>query len=144
MARRPKPEEVPVTDPTTTPEALPVTETVTEQPTTAATNGQPANPGSTFPTGERRDPPGDKPVMKFGPFPTSEKRTHLSVAVWRREVTDPNTGEIYAVYNVGLSRTYYNGGPDPKTSSTIRASEIPLAIMMLETASRWIADQKPS
>lgn len=139
MPRRTKPEETTVTDPTTET----VTETVIEQPT-AAINGQPANPGSTFPNGDRRDPPGDKPVMKFGPFPTSEKRTHLSVAVWRREVTDPQSGEIYAVYNVGLSRTYYNGGPEPKTSSTIRASEIPLAIMMLQTAQRWIDEQKPS
>ena len=135
-----------MTDPTTPTEPT-VTESAAEQPaTTTATNGQPTNPASTFPAGERRDPPGDKPVMKFGPFPTSEKRTHLSVAVWRREVTDQQSGEVYAVYNVGLSRTYYNGaaGNEPKTSSTIRASEIPLAIMMLQTAQRWIDEQKPS
>lgn len=122
-----------MTDPTTP-------ATVTETPPALQQNG------GTLPLSERRDPPGDKPVMKFGPFPTSEKRTHLSVAVWRREVTDPQTHEVYAVFNVGISRVYYNGpnGNEPKTSSTIRASEIPLAVMMLETAARWIADQKPS
>ncbi|HYH66305.1 MAG TPA: hypothetical protein VD866_16555 [Urbifossiella sp.] len=59
-------------------------------------------------------------------------------------MTDPHSEDVYAVYNVSFSRTYYNGGNEPKTSSTIRASEIPLAVIMLQTAARWIDEQKTS
>jgi hypothetical protein len=113
---------------------------------TEPTNGPPPDHnGSTVPNGERRDPPGEKPIMKLGPFPTSEKRTFLSLAIWKKDVVVEG-GEVVPVFNVGLSRTYYNGstGNEPKTSSTIRASEIPLAVMMLQNAQSWIASQKTS
>lgn len=97
---------------------------------------------STLPNGERREPIGDRPIMKFGPYPTSERRTFLSVSIWKSKELVNDGGEPYFAYSVAVTRTYYNGGPDPKNSSTIRAGEIPLAVLLLEKADSWIKQQR--
>lgn len=100
-----------------------------------------SNAASTLPATERKDPPGDKPWVKFGPYPTSDRNTTLSAAIWRKEVVT-ETGELVTVYNVGLTRTYYDVNRVPKTSGTIRASEVPLAILLLEKCERYLKDIK--
>jgi hypothetical protein len=120
---------------TTTTEKPPEVPTVPPPP---ALNGPVA---STVPSGERREPIGDKPCIKFGPYPTSERRTTLSVSIWRKRVKT-ETGEEYDAYSASVSRTYYNGGNEPQNSSTLRAAEIPLAILLLEKAMNWIREQR--
>lgn len=98
--------------------------------------------GSTLPNGEKRSTPGDRPCAKFGPYPCGE-RAFLSLAIWKKEVTKEG-GEVITLYSVQVQRTYYNGptGTEPKNSNTLRAAEIPLAIVLLEKAQTWIESQK--
>lgn len=126
-------------------EALPDTAgqtVVTEQPPPVVSgNGTPTEAGSSIPVAPKTEPPGEKPFCKFGPYPTSEKRTFLTVAIWRREV-QVEGGELVMVYNVGLTRTYYDQAGQPKSSNTLRSVELPLAILLLEKADRYIKDLK--
>jgi hypothetical protein len=126
--------------------AAPAADTAVEAlPAAAAVQEAPPAPegaaGSALPGGERRDPPGARPWVKFGPYPTASKRTFLSCSIWRKGVVIEG-GEVVFVYNVGLTRTYY--GPDdvPKSSNTLRSSELQLAMLLLEKADRHIRDQR--
>lgn len=101
-----------------------------------------AEAGSTMPVAPKPEPPGEKPFCKFGPYPTSERRTFLTVAIWRREV-QVEGGELVMVYNVSLSRSYVDQqSGQTKSSSTLRSVEIPLAILLLEKADRYIRELK--
>jgi hypothetical protein len=102
----------------------------------------PAAPAATVPNGERGDPLGERPVIQWGPYPTPEKRTMLTVAIWRREPAVPETTEVVTSYNVVLTRTAYNGDNKPEISSIIRPSELPLAILLLNKARAWLAAQE--
>lgn len=100
---------------------------------------QPAS--STLPVAEAKAPNGERPFAKFGPYPTSSKRTFLTVAVWKKEVVVEG-GEVVQVFNVALNRSYYDAAGQPKNSNTLRASELQLAILLLEKADRFIRELK--
>lgn len=104
-------------------------------------NGAPTETGSSLPVAPKTDPPGDKPWVKFGPYPTSERRTYLTVAIWRREVTVEG-GEVVEVFSVALTRTFYDKEGQPRSSGTLRSIELPLAILLLEKADRYIRELK--
>jgi hypothetical protein len=99
----------------------------------------PAPVGSTLPAGDRRDHPGERPFVKFGPFPTNERNTTMGASIWRRNVTLEG-GEVVTVYSAALTRTYFDKDGVPRSSNSIRASEIPLAILLLEKCDRHIKD----
>lgn len=99
--------------------------------------------GSTFPNGAKAEPAGERPVYKFGPLPCGD-RASLSLAIWAKTVQKEGE-QPFVAYSVQVQRTYYsNGDPEPKNSNTLPASSIPLAILLLEHARQWIAQQKTS
>lgn len=112
-----------------------------EQPAEALPE-QPTVTGSTFPNGAKSEPPGERPCYKFGPLPCGE-RAFLSLAIWAK-VVQKEGEQPFVAYSCQVQRTYYNGGNEPKNSNTLPASSIPLAILLLEHAKIWIAQQKAS
>jgi hypothetical protein len=110
---------------------------------TAQTNGN-VPVASTVPAAEKKELKGAAPIMKFGPYPCpGERRAFLAVAVWKNEhVADG--GEVFSMYSVALTRTYYNGpaNDQPKNSSSIPANCIGLACLLLEKAEAWVKAQK--
>ena len=109
---------------------------------TGETNGtavvEPVTPvASTLPLSVKQDSPGDKPFLKFGPYPTNEKGATLSAAIWRKEVMVEG-GELVTVYSIALTRTYFDKDNLPKSSGSIRAAELPLAILLLEKCENFL------
>ncbi|MCI0458576.1 MAG: hypothetical protein L0Z62_16555 [Gemmataceae bacterium] len=79
----------------------------------------------------------DKPIKTFGPYSNSEKDTSLSLSVWCRGAQGED-GKPLVYYSVALEKSYRTQGGELKRTSTIRWSEIPLAILLYEQAQAFI------
>lgn len=79
------------------------------------------------------------PVKVIGPIPVGEKGTTLRCAIFAREVEVDECGkkEKVTVHSAVLQKTYVSPEGEVKTSQSLRTGELPLAILMLESAHAW-------
>jgi hypothetical protein len=139
MGRRKTEDGAVATEPTNGVEALTTAFDAQTAAEASTTNG---TVSSTLPVGEKPQVPGDKPWVKLGPYPTSSKGTFIGVAIWKKEVTANDTGEVFDAFSVSLSRTYHDAAGQPKNSSSLRSGDIQLALLLLEKADRLIREHR--